>query len=157
MEVEHNAAYVEATKAPTCELMRGPMLLSKAPASPPLLHFYQGREHTPGYCSHMSRACVRTFSKGGFPRQCKGLQEPPPFTQQPTRTRTLTQSTHTTVRSGGFDGTKDHNKTKAQMTPSCDNPSCSYLPLSDNISDALKKSTYLIEQPLPILFVLKES
>lgn len=43
------------------------------------------------------------------------------------------------------------------MTPSCDNPSCSYLPLSDNISDALKKSTYLIEQPLPILFVLKES
>lgn len=40
MEVEHNAVCVEATKAPTCELMRGPMLLSKAPASLPLLHFY---------------------------------------------------------------------------------------------------------------------
>lgn len=61
----------------------------------------------------------------------------------------LTQ-THTTVRSGGFDGTKDHSETKAQMTPSCDNPNCSDLPLSDNISNALKKSTYLIEQPLPI-------
>lgn len=60
------------------------------------------------------------------------------------------KQTHTTVRSGGFDGTKDHNETKAQMTPSCDNPNCSYLPLSDNISNALKKSTYLIEQPLLI-------
>lgn len=58
MEVEHNAVRVEATKAPTCELMRGPMLLSKAPASLPLLHFYQGREHTLGYRSHMLHAYV---------------------------------------------------------------------------------------------------
>lgn len=40
MEVEHNVVRAEATKAPTCELMRGPMLLSKASASLPLLYFY---------------------------------------------------------------------------------------------------------------------
>ena len=40
MEEEHNAVRVEAAKAPTCELMRGPMLLSKAQASLPPLHFY---------------------------------------------------------------------------------------------------------------------
>lgn len=54
-------------------------------------------------------------------------------------TDTQTQS----VRSGGSDGTKDHSETKAQMTPSCDNPNCSYLPLSDNISNALKKEPLL--------------
>lgn len=62
MQLEHNAARVEATKAPTCELMRGPMLSSKAVAPLLLLHFYEGREHTPGYRSHM---CVQ-LSKGAF-------------------------------------------------------------------------------------------
>lgn len=68
---------------------------------------------------------------------------------------THSHKTHKTVRSGGVDGTKDHNKTKAQMTPPCDSPNCSFLPLSD-ISNALKKkSTYLIEQPCLIFVCVK--
>lgn len=41
------------------------------------------------------------------------------------------------------------------MTPPCDSPNCSFLPLSD-ISNALKKkSTYLIEQPCLIFVCVK--
>lgn len=60
----------------------------------------------------------------------------------------LTNAQQTEVK--GFNGTKDRSKTKAQMTPSCDNPNCSCFPLSDNISNVLKKKEHLIEQPLPV-------
>lgn len=67
---------------------------------------------------------------------------------------TRSHEMHRTVRSGRVDGTKDHDETKAQMTPSCDSPSCSFLPLSD-IKCIKKKRHHLIEQPLPIFVCVK--
>lgn len=65
MDVEHNAVRIGATKAPTCELMRGPMLLSKA-----LRLLYHCCTSIRGENTHRATVhicCSRTFSKGGFP------------------------------------------------------------------------------------------
>lgn len=81
------------------------------------------------------------FSKGGFPQE----RSRKPFRSPCTHSH----KTYRTVRRGGFNGTKDHSKTKAQLTPSCDSLKCSCLPLSHNISNALQKSSHFNWTTLP--------
>lgn len=116
---KRNTLGVEATKAPTCELMRGPMLSSEAPASTAAAALLLGErtEHTPGCRSRTCCMCVCVcILKRRFPQDARA-----PRSIRRTYASHAHVCTHTNG-SGGFGGTKDHEKTKAQMTPSCDNP-----------------------------------
>lgn len=139
MEVKHNAVCTEATRAPTCELMRGPMLLSEAQASLQLLPFLLGeRTHMRG-TSLTYVAWIRPLKEGFFrmQRSHKSLS----YTNGRPRAHTWTRTQRTADIIEGSSGTKDHSKAKAQMTPSCGSLNCSCSSLSLNISNAFKKET----------------
>lgn len=116
MEVEHNAVCAEATRAPTCGLMRGPMLCLRLRLLRQLRRVLLAARNTHRGIPFAYVARILLFKRGFLGIQRLHLTDGGPRARAGTRTNA--QQTHLKASVAP----KTTIKQKAQMTPSCDNP-----------------------------------